>query len=132
VRSRELPPVAAVVSFIDRINRGDVVGLGELMTDDHELYILDEDPLVGREANVTAWRGYADAFPDYVVYPHRIAERHGRVAVLGHTTGSHLGLPDEDERKLLVIWVGEVAGGLLRKWGVLEDSPSLRQELGLD
>ncbi|SRR6266568_1121181 len=32
---RQLPPVAAVVSFIDCINRGDVDGLGMLMTDDH-------------------------------------------------------------------------------------------------
>jgi ketosteroid isomerase-like protein len=43
-----LPAIAPVVSFIDCINRGDLDGLTELMTDDHALVVLDEAPLVGR------------------------------------------------------------------------------------
>lgn len=126
-----LPPVALVLSFIERINRGDVESLGELMSEDHQLVVLDEAPLIGRDANVQAWRGYATAFPDYVIYPHRIAESNGRVAVLGRTTGSHLGLPDEEELKLTVIWVAEVASGQVRLWQLLEDTPERRAELGL-
>jgi hypothetical protein len=34
-----------------------------------------------------------ESYPAYALYPHRIAERAGVVAILGHTTGSHLGLP---------------------------------------
>ena len=125
------PPVAAVVRFIDCVNRGDVAGLEVLMTEDHLLQVLDEPPLRGRDANRSAWEGYASSFPDYVIYPHRIAERHGRVAVLGHTTGSHLGLPDEDEAALLVIWVTLVRDGELAEWRIVADSPSARSELGL-
>ena len=44
-----LPPIAAAISFIDCINRGDLTGLAELMTDDHSLVVLDEPPLMGRE-----------------------------------------------------------------------------------
>lgn len=127
-----VPPVAVVISFIDRVNHGDVAGLGLLMTDDHELRVLDETPVTGRDANIAAWRGYADAFPNYVIHPWRIAEADGRVAVLGHTTGSHLGLPDEEERRLAVIWSADVAGDRVRVWRVLDDSPELRRELGLD
>ncbi len=58
------PPVAAVVSFIDCINRGDLDGLTALMRPDHRLVVLDEQPVVGREANVEAWNGYFTAFPD--------------------------------------------------------------------
>jgi ketosteroid isomerase-like protein len=130
--ARRLPPVAAVISFIDRINHGDVAGLGALMTDDHELLVFDEAPVRGREANVAAWRGYADAFPGYVIYPRVIAERDGRVAVLGHTTGSHLGLPDDEERRETLIWLAEVDGGLLRRWTLLPDTPENRRDLGLD
>lgn len=130
---RPQPPLAVVVSFIDCINRGDVEGLGELMTDDHRLLVLDEAPLVGKEANVAAWHGYASAFSDYVIYPERIADRDGRVAVLGRTTGSHLGLPDDEELQLTVVWCGEVtSSGLVSSWEILEDSPTLRAELGLD
>jgi hypothetical protein len=64
-----LPPLAAVVSFIDCINRGDVDALAKLMTADHRLIVLDEPPLTGRAQNVTAWKGYASAFPRYVIYP---------------------------------------------------------------
>jgi ketosteroid isomerase-like protein len=128
---RALPPVAAVISFIDHINRGDVQGLGALMTGDHELAVFDEDPLSGQAANVRAWAGYAAAFPAYVIYPRAITEpQNGRVAVLGHTSGSHLGLTDEEERNLSVIWLAEVADGRLRCWRLLEDTPDRRREFG--
>lgn len=124
------PPVAAVIEFIDCINRGDVAGLGALMTPDHQLLVLDEPPLVGKEANVSAWHGYASSFPEYVIYPHQITERDGRVAVLGHTTGSHLGLPDNEEARLTVIWLAEARAGALSLWRILEDNPQNRREFG--
>jgi len=49
-----LPPVAAVIGFIDAINRGDVDRLAALMSPDHRLQVLDESPLDGREANRAA------------------------------------------------------------------------------
>jgi ketosteroid isomerase-like protein len=119
------------VSFIDRINHGDVPGLAGLMTDDHRLVVLDESPVVGKAANTAAWEGYAAAFPDYVVYPHEIVERDGRVAVAGHTTGSHLGLPDEQEAQLTIIWLADITDGRLSSWHILEDTPAARADLGL-
>ena len=130
--SKRLPPVAAVIGFIDCINRGDIDGLGELMTDDHELVVFGEEALRGWERNIRAWAGYAEAYPDYVIYPRAVAEpRQGYVAVLGHTTGSHLGLPDEEERKLSVIWLAEVQDGELCCWRLVEDIPGRCAELGL-
>jgi ketosteroid isomerase-like protein len=126
-----LPPVAAVVSFIDRINHGDVPGLADLMTDDHRLVVLDEPPVAGKAANIDAWEGYAASFPDYVIYPHEVVERDGRVAVAGHTTGSHLGLPDEQEARLTVIWLADVHDGRLASWHIAADTPAARAELGL-
>src|SRR6266571_7235491 len=124
---RQLPPVAAVISFIDCINRGDTDGLGLLMTDDHEPAVFDEEPLRGKEPNIEAWNGYATAFPDYVIYPRVVAEPgQGQVAVLGHTTGSHLGLSDQEERRLSIIWLAETENGRL-----LQDTPARRLDLGL-
>ena len=132
MRTTPLPPVAAIVSFIDCINRGDVQGLGALMTDDHELTVFTEPSVAGRDANIAAWRGYAGAFPEYIVYPHRIAERDGIVAVAGHTTGSHLGLPDEVESQQTLIWLAGFSGGKVRTWTLIEDNPDNRHHLGLD
>jgi ketosteroid isomerase-like protein len=120
-----------VAEFVDRINARDVDGLAALMTDDHELIVFDEAPLRGRGANVNAWRGYFASFPEYVIWPHEAVSRGGVVAVLGHTTGSHLGLPDEQERKLTLIWLAEVVDGRLRSWRLVEDTPDRRRSLSL-
>jgi ketosteroid isomerase-like protein len=127
-----LPPVAAVIGFVDAINRGDVDRLVALMSPDHELQVLQEPPVAGREANREAWDGYATAFPDYVIYPDRIVHRGEDVLVMGSTTGSHLGLPDEQERQLKLIWRAIVRDGLLVLWQIMADTPGQRSSLGLD
>jgi ketosteroid isomerase-like protein len=127
-----LPPVAAVIGFVDAINRGDVDRLVALMSPDHRLQVLQEPPVAGREANREAWDGYATAFPDYVIYPDRIVHRGDDVLVLGSTTGSHLGLPDEQERQLKLIWRATVRDGLLVLWQIMADTPGQRSSLGLD
>ena len=125
------PPIVTALSFIDCINRGDVDGLAALMTVDHTLTVFAESPLVGRAANIEGWRGYAASFPDYVIAPHRLSEHDDIVAVVGHTTGSHLGLPDEEERALTLIWLARVRDGLVAEWTLIEDTPENRTEHGL-
>ena len=127
-----LPPVAAVIGFVDAINRGDVDRLVALMSPDHRLQVLQEPPVAGREVIRETWDGYATAFPDYVIYPDRIVHRGDDVLVLGSTTGSHLGLPDEQERQLKLIWRATVRDGLLVLWQIMADTPGQRSSLGLD
>jgi hypothetical protein len=125
------PPVVAVISFIDCINRGDLVGLTNHMEEHHTLMVHGEEPLVGRDANTEAWNGYFAAFPNYVIYPRRIATYGERVAVLGSTTGSHLLLPDDEELALTVIWTATVKDGRLAEWRIRDDTAETRSELGL-
>src|SRR4051812_40151547 len=101
--SLSVDPVEGGNRFIDCIKRRDLTGLAGCMSDDHRLEVLDEDPLVGKDVNTEAWRGYFESYPRYVIYPSRVAERGDHVAILGHTTGSHLGLPDDEERQLTLI-----------------------------
>jgi SnoaL-like domain len=126
-----MPPVAAVVSFIDAINRGDLARLASLMSDDHRLLVFDESPLDGMEANIEGWKGYSSSFPDYVIYPHQVVARAAEVVVLGHTTGSHLNLPDEEESRLTLLWKSVVGDGCLQLWQLIEDTPQRRVEFGL-
>ena len=62
-------------------------------------------------------------FPDYVIYPDHLVDRGDDVLVLGSTTGSHLGLLDQEERQLKVIWRATVHDGLLTLWQIIEDTP---------
>jgi ketosteroid isomerase-like protein len=132
---RPLPALAATIDFIACVNRTDLPGLTDLLHPDHRLVVLDEPPLVGREANVDAWRGYFAAFPRYVIYPRFLtavaATEADRVAVLGNTAGSHLDLADEDELQLNVIWIAESDQGLLTLWQICEDTPARRRELAI-
>jgi ketosteroid isomerase-like protein len=121
-----------VLEFIECINRGDIEGLSRLMSEDHELRVFDEVPLRGGVANVDAWRGYASSFPSYTIYVHRIVEHGDRIAVLGSTTGSHLGLADDEERAQTLIWVASVRGGALHAWQLLPDTDEHRRDLGLE
>ena len=56
--------------------------------------------------------------------------RRGRVAILGVTTGSHLGLPDAEEILLTVIWTAAVTDGRLTTWQIVADTPANRTRLG--
>jgi hypothetical protein len=71
------------------------------------------------------------AFPDYVIYPAHIVDSGDDVFVCGTTTGSHLGLPDDQERQLGIIWRATVRGGRLTLWQIIEDSPEQRVIIGL-
>lgn len=116
---------------IDRINRGDLAALSDLLSTDHRLEVFDEEPLIGKQANTVAWSGYFEKFPRFVIFPRQIAERGGRVAILAHTTGSHLGLRDEDERKLTLIWLVDTSGGHVTRWKLIDDNTENRRAWGL-
>ena len=124
-------PLAMAISFIDCINRGDIDGLVELMHEDHELCVFDEPPTAGRKNNVPGWRCYASSFPDYLIHPRRMAVVGDIAAVLGHTTGSHLGLPDDEEAKLTLIWLCELRDGKLLRWSLVPDDARNRARWGL-
>jgi hypothetical protein len=124
-------PLAVAISFIDAINHGDVDRLAALMDKEYSLVIFGKAE-EGRERGIEGWRGYASAYPNYLIHPHRMVVEGNRAAVLGHTTGSHLGLPDEKEEKLTLIWVADVTiEGLVRTWELLEDNPKNKRETGL-
>jgi ketosteroid isomerase-like protein len=114
------------MAFVDCVNRGDVDGLGRLMSEDHVLRVLDEEPVAGRAANLAGWRAYLTAAPRYTIHPRSVARSGATVAILGHTTGSPLGLPDEEERRHTLTWVAEVEGGRVRSWTITEDRRAVR------
>jgi hypothetical protein len=130
--SLDTAPDTVALSFVGRINHGDVEGLEALMTEDHELRVFDEAPQRGRSVCVAGWRGYATAFPAYIIHPHRLAVKGNQVAILGHTTGSHLGLSDEDESKLTLIWIAGIEGDRVASWTLVEDTPAHRRAFNLD
>jgi hypothetical protein len=126
------PPWALAISFIDAINSNDLERLGSLMSDTHALAVFGEPPVLGRAANLEAWSGYCGAWPGYVIYPRRMAQAGDDIAILGHTTGSHLELPDAEESELTLIWICRTAGGQVTAWELIEDNLPNRALWNLD
>jgi hypothetical protein len=125
-------PLALTLSFIDAINRGNVDRLADLMAEDYELSVFDEAPRRGRSQGIADWRGYLSSFPNYIILPQKLATQGDQTAVLGATTGSHLGLPDKEEIKLTLIWLAKIAGGKIRLWRLIPDTAESRKAHGLD
>jgi hypothetical protein len=115
------------ISFVDCINHGDVERQATFMHQAFELRIFGEPPSTGTEG----WRGYANAYSSYLIHPHRMAVVGETAAIVGHTTGSHLELPDEEEAKLTLIWLSEVRDGKVLSWTLTEDTPEARERWGL-
>lgn len=52
--------------------------------------------------------------------------------MLCRTTGSHLGMPDEEELRLPFVILATARDGLLTGWTLIEDNPTNRSAHGLD
>jgi ketosteroid isomerase-like protein len=122
---------AVALDFVAAINRGDIESLSELIAEDYVLQVFDEAPQSGRAAGIEGWKGYLTSFPRYLILPHRFGGEGHIVAMLGHTTGSHLGLSDAEESKLTLIWLADVNDGRVRRWTLVPDTEKNRARFGL-
>jgi len=96
----------------------------------HALQAFDEEPLSA--ASRTSRRGAAPSPRFPTTSSTRGASVPGDVAaVQGHTTGSHLALPDEEEFAQSLIRLAAIADGAVRRWRLVEDTAALRREHGL-
>ena len=118
-------PISVAVRFNDRINTGDLIGLAALMTDDHTFVDTQGAVVTGKTACVEAWRGFFAAFPDYRNTFTSFGVRDGKVTIVGRSSCS---VPVLDGP---AIWTATVRHGRVAQWRVYEDTPDVRQRLGV-
>jgi 3-methyladenine DNA glycosylase AlkD len=124
--------VQITLDFVEKINRGEISGVVNLLAADHTFINIQGDVEQGRDRMTEGWRGYLEAYPDYQIYIRRIFETDEGVALAGHTTGSHLGLPDDEEfNNEGVIWVSKVKNSKIASWQLYHDSIENYIDLGL-
>ena len=61
-----------------------------------------------------------------------IATFHSACVRILRQHGSHLGLPDEEERKQTLIWIARIEGQRVASWTLVEDTPEHRRTFDLD
>ncbi len=112
-----------ITDFIDKINHKDVEGVVSLLSINHTF--IDGEGEVKRdyERIANGWRDYLTTQKSYRIYIRQIFELEDSVAIIGHTTGSHLALSDEVEfHSEGVIWLAKVVENKISQWQIFRDS----------
>jgi ketosteroid isomerase-like protein len=104
--------------FVERINRADLDGLVDLMTEDHALFVYGDHEVIGKEEQREAWRGYFDLCPEYMIHVREMHVRGDMAVIVGSTTGSHLELPRLEEFRDPLIWTAKVRDGSVSEWAL--------------
>jgi len=119
-------PCDTVQRFNDCINEGDLAGLSDLLTADHEFIDSAGNKVSGKARVLDAWTGFFTAFPDYRNVVEHMAVIDGSVVMTGRSQCSDARLDGE------VILVARVKRGRLSQWRVCDDTAEMRARLGID
>jgi ketosteroid isomerase-like protein len=113
-------------AFNDAITRRDLAALRGLMTDDHTFIDTGDNAISGREAALSAWRGFFDAFPDYRNVWQAVSVAGAVLTATGRSVCA-----SEPELDGPAIWTAHVRDGKVAQWRVYDDTPEIRVRLGL-
>jgi ketosteroid isomerase-like protein len=113
------------VRFNENINRRDLDGLADLMSEDHRFVDSEGDVLEGKAACVAAWRGFFAAFPDYRNVFDQLSASTRVVTILGHSECSEPALAGP------AIWTATIQHAKVAEWRVYVDTPEVRKALGV-
>jgi len=116
---------SVVLQFNECINRRDVKGLSDLMTEDHVFIDSDDDVHSGKEAMIEGWRNFFNRYPDYRNHFSTLESRGNLVLVTGYSTCSFEPLDGP------AIWTARAENGLVAEWRVYLDTAENRKKLNL-
>lgn len=108
-------PSAVAVQFNECINAGDLRGLADLMTEDHQFVDTEGTVVSGRDACVEAWRGFFAAFPGYRNVFTDMATDETTVTISGYSESAEPALAGPAR------WTARIAGDRVAEWRV--DNP---------
>jgi ketosteroid isomerase-like protein len=118
-------PVAVATRFNQCVNGRDLAGLASLMAEDHRFVDTESNVVSGKEACLTAWRGFFELFPDYRNVFTSFSTRGETVVITGHSECSEPAVAGP------ALWTATVIGDQVAEWHVHEDTPETRKHLGL-
>ncbi len=107
-------------AFIERVNAGDVAGIGALMTEGHVFVDALGKRYQGKGVMQPAWSSYFEMFPDYrIEVEMAVAEAEG-VALFGTARATYADSGESWE--VPAAWLAIVHGGLVAEWRVYCDN----------
>jgi ketosteroid isomerase-like protein len=102
----------AALKFNEKINKQDLEGLAELMTDDHTFIDNSGGIIKGKDAMKEGWGKFFEQYPDYRNIFTSVTVENNVVVVVGYSTCSHRQLNGPN------IWTARVRSGRVSEWRV--------------
>jgi ketosteroid isomerase-like protein len=114
------------LQFNDCINKQDLTGLVNLMTDDHIFIDSTNNQVIGKSSNKENWQKFFHLFPDYRTTFEVVSSTGSTVIMQGYSVCSNNRLNSNR-----AIWVARIANDKLAEWRVYLDNEENRHFLGL-
>ncbi len=116
---------STVRRFVDCINEGDPECLMTWQTENFTFIDYDGDMTQGRDG----WPTYFHNNPDYTIHVEHLITSGNGAAIIGTTTGCHVG-PSVEEI-WTILWTAQVREGLVSVWRIYSDVHEVREKLGI-
>ena len=131
---RKMGPTEVAAAFVARINAHDVVGLTELMSDDHVFIDALDNRVAGRAAMRSGWQHYFELVPDYLIRIDRTLQDEHVVALFGAAGGTYAGGARGQKGSWEVpgAWLVEVRDQKVALWRVYADNLPMRRLMGVE
>lgn len=110
--------------FNDCISKKDIVGLADLMTDDHRFIDSSEHCVFGKQANIESWKFFFEMFPDYKNIFETVTETNSTVTMHGYVECSN-----KIFNNTKYIWASEIENEKVKEWRVYIDNKSLNNKI---
>jgi len=122
-----------VMEFIKRINAGDPIALGQMMTEDHVFQDALGGRFVGRDKMMEGWKQYFQFVADYRIRAEEFFQTDQTFAFFGSASGLYVRngkSGKEDFWEIPAAWRAVVRGKLIAEWRVYADNQPLRKLMG--
>jgi len=116
--------------FVEAINRHDVDGLLDLMTDSHRFVDSVGRCIAGKPDLRESWKGYFALFPDYRITLVHMADAGDVVGLFGFASGTYAvngELQSENRWEIPAAWLATVEEGQVVSWQVYADNDPVRR-----
>lgn len=118
-------PKLIALLFNECINNQDIIGLSNLMTEDHTFIDRKGEVDKGKEVMTKGWIDFFNQFPDYYNTFPRVESRDNLVIIVGYANWSK---DSEDDH---AIWTAKIENDLVTEWRIYEDTEENRRKFNL-
>lgn len=115
-------PKLTALQFNEYINRQDIKGLNNLMTEDHTFIDRANEVTKGKDMMIKGWMEFFKSFPKYKNTFTRAESRNNLVILIGYAYWSEMNQCD------LAIWTATIVNDRVAEWRIYEDTKKNRKK----